>query len=142
MNTELSKTIKTALDKRKFEMACNGYYLPADIAKIKKVSRQHVGRLIAQSKFETTRCFFKTWVKYDNGELAKRLYKEDVNPLVIFANFGFKQRLRHLVSADHLVCDIKLLDGLDKIAIIFYNDQGNTIQLVSEISTSKIDLNY
>jgi hypothetical protein len=113
MNTELCKTIKTPLDKRKFEMACNGYYLPADIAKIKKFSRQHVGRLIAQGKFETTRCFFKTWVKYDNGELAKSLYMQDVDPLSIFKNFGFKQRLRHLVEAESLVCDIVsgLCDG-------------------------------
>jgi hypothetical protein len=34
----------------------------------------------------------------------------------------------------------KLLDGLDKIAVIFYDEHGNMIQLLSDMGSSQIVL--
>lgn len=127
---------QTEFEEQKRKMAYFGYYTTADYAEIKNLSRQYVNRLAHADKIENKKAFNRLWVKLDNGQHAVELYGS--NPIENFLQFGFKQRLKSLVVSENVICDVKLLDSISKIAIRFYNENGDCLVLLSDMSEGEI----
>jgi hypothetical protein len=127
---------QSEFEMQKCQMAYSGYYTTADYAEIKGVSRQHINRLAHDNKIENKKAFKRLWVKLDEGQYAVKLY--GTNPIENFLPFGFKQRMKSLVVSDKVLCDVKLLDGVSKIAIRFYNESGDCLVLLSDMSEGEI----
>ncbi len=118
-------------------MSRMGLYSVTDYAKLTGVTRQAIHKKLSDNKLQKAIFAGRDWIKYDNGEHAISVYGTPKNTLAPFINFGFTHRLKSLIVGDKVICDIKNLND-NSVAIRFYNQEGQMLQVISDLSTLEI----